>query len=564
MSIKMHLIAFSLLSVLFSLIIGASGFWGGREMTGALQKNRTAAASLRNHMEADMMHDALRADVLAAALAGNLKQANQRKTVEQDLTEHLKLFRDALKENEALALTPEISQSIRKIRPLVDAYLADSQAVVALAFDSPGDIEARLPKFMQAFGILEKEMAALSDLIEKNVGETVTSARADSTRSENLSIAILLTSILCLGVLSVLTIRSVLANVRRVLDAVDRVSEGDLTYRVPALNGEFSGLGHSLNRFIANLGKIVADVSASSCAISTTSRQIAASNHDLSSRTESQAGSLEETASSIKELTGTVKQNADNARQANSLAASASEVASKGGAVVSQVVQTMGSINESAKKIVDIISVIDGIAFQTNILALNAAVEAARAGEQGRGFAVVAAEVRSLAQRSAGAAKEIKALISDSVEKVDAGAKLVDQAGATMNEVVASVKQVTDIIGEITAASVEQTAGIGQINQAIAALDDVTQQNAALVEEAASAAESLLCQADNLVKVVGVFKIDQAGAAKLTPAVGRAPKDTAAGPLAIPGTSGSAKRPTQHVRPFQRVANAPAGEWEQF
>jgi methyl-accepting chemotaxis protein len=244
---------------------------------------------------------------------------------------------------------------------------------------------------------------------------------------------------------------------------------------------------------------------------------------NLSSRTEQQASSLEETAFSMEELTSTVKQNADNARQANQLAASASNIALQGGVIVAQVVDTMGTINDSAKKIVDIISVIDGMAFQTNILALNAAVEAARAGAQGRGFAVVATEVRSLAQRSAAAAKEIKTLIGDSVEEVDAGSKLVAQAGSTMDEVVNSVKRVTDIMAEISAASQEQSGGIEQVNQAISQMDQVTQQNAALVEEAAAAAEFLQEQASSLAQTVGVFKLDSKeciGSAKVVAARG--------------------------------------------
>jgi methyl-accepting chemotaxis protein len=246
--------------------------------------------------------------------------------------------------------------------------------------------------------------------------------------------------------------------------------------------------------------------------MATASSQIASGNQDLSSRTEQQASSLEQTAASMEELTSTVKQNADNARQANQLAMSASEVAVRGGSVVSQVVDTMSAINTSSRKIVDIIAVIDGIAFQTNILALNAAVEAARAGEQGRGFAVVASEVRSLAQRSAAAAKEIKALIDDSVGKVGAGTAQVAEAGQTMEEIVASVKRVTDIMGEISAASHEQTQGIEQINQAITQMDQVTQQNAALVEEAAAAAGSLQAQAGGLSHCVGVVRLAPAAA----------------------------------------------------
>ena len=288
----------------------------------------------------------------------------------------------------------------------------------------------------------------------------------------------------------------------------NQIASGDLAAVIDVKDSDHTSLLVAMKSMRDSLVNIVAQVREGTDTIATASGEIAAGNLDLSARTEQQASSLEKTASSMEELTATVKQNADNARQANQLAASASEVARKGGTVVSQVVETMGSINESAKKIVDIISVIDGIAFQTNILALNAAVEAARAGEQGRGFAVVAAEVRNLAQRSAAAAKEIKTLIGDSVEKVEVGSKLVGQAGTTMEEVVDSVRRVTDIMGEITAASQEQSAGIGQVNQAIIEMDSVTQQNAALVEEAASAAKSLQDQAAEVANVVSIFKLD--------------------------------------------------------
>ena len=312
------------------------------------------------------------------------------------------------------------------------------------------------------------------------------------------------------------------------------------------------------------LVNIVSEVRSGTETIASASQQIATGNADLSSRTESQASSLEETASSMEELTSTVKQNADNARQANQLAVSASEVAVKGGAVVSEVVETMGSINESAKKIVDIIGVIDGIAFQTNILALNAAVEAARAGEQGRGFAVVASEVRSLAQRSAQAAKEIKVLIDNSVEKVDAGSRLVDQAGVTMQEVVESIRRVTDIMGEISAASAEQTSGIEQVQQAVTQMDETTQQNAALVEEAAAAAESLREQADKLTQVVSVFKLDgmrAVGAAAIS--VPPAKPKAAVMPVARKSTSVT-RTPAEPLQ-AKRIASAGSGDdWEEF
>jgi methyl-accepting chemotaxis protein len=303
-------------------------------------------------------------------------------------------------------------------------------------------------------------------------------------------------------------LRAIGTPLAQAIDVARRVADGDLSVDVPAgSRNEFGKLLDALRTMTANLSDIVKEVRTGSEIIATASTQIAAGNMDLSSRTEQQASSIEETSASVEELTSTVRQNADNARQANALTASASEIATRGGHVVSKVVDTMGEINTSARKIVDIISVIDGIAFQTNILALNAAVEAARAGEQGRGFAVVASEVRNLAQRSAVAAKEIKELINDSVDKVDAGTRLADQAGATMVDIVQGVQRVAVIMGEISVASAEQSAGIEQIHRAIGIMDQSTQQNAALVEEAASAADSLRESAAGLAKRVSVFKI---------------------------------------------------------
>ncbi|MFC5551459.1 methyl-accepting chemotaxis protein [Massilia aerilata] len=305
-----------------------------------------------------------------------------------------------------------------------------------------------------------------------------------------------------------LTTRSITRPMRRAVDIAKTVAAGDLGSQIEVRSTDETGeLLAALKEMNGALQGIVGQVRSGAGALATATNEIASGNLDLSSRTEQQAGALEETASSMEELTATVKQNTENARQANQLAMSASDVATRGGAVVGKVVATMGSISESAGKIVDIIGVIDGIAFQTNILALNAAVEAARAGEQGRGFAVVASEVRNLAQRSAAAAKEIKGLIGDSVEKVGEGSRLVQDAGATMEEIVSSVRRVTDIMAEITAASHEQEAGIEQINQAIGEMDAVTQQNAALVEEAAAAAQSLQEQSGQLEQTVSAFRL---------------------------------------------------------
>ncbi|MNM02354.1 Methyl-accepting chemotaxis protein II [compost metagenome] len=360
--------------------------------------------------------------------------------------------------------------------------------------------------------------------------------------------------------------RSITVPLSGALAVAQKVAAGELTSRV-VVEGkdETSALQQALKDMNESLVKTVSDVRNGTQTITVASREIASGNADLSARTETQASSLEETASSMEELTSTVKQNADNARQANQLAVSASSVAQQGGKVVAQVVDTMGSIKDSSRKIVDIIGVIDGIAFQTNILALNAAVEAARAGEQGRGFAVVASEVRNLAQRSAGAAKEIKGLIGDSVDKVDAGSRLVDEAGQTMGLIVTSIRQVADIMGEITAATQEQSHGIEEVNQAIAQMDQMTQQNAALVEEAAAAAESMQDQAQKLADAVSIFKLGSEHQ-QVQAAIPAQVKAVAARP-ALKAASG--KRVAQAVKTAtppsaKKLAAAGGDDWEEF
>ncbi|ELX10012.1 methyl-accepting chemotaxis protein I [Janthinobacterium sp. HH01] len=393
-------------------------------------------------------------------------------------------------------------------------FLSERDAALALKKD--GQIEAAQQRMREKFVPASKAyLAAMEEMLaeQRRQSEAATAAIAainDSSRNLMIALAVVL---LLLGVsFAVLLGGSITLPLARAVEVAQQVAAGDLTAEVRSESHDETGrLLEALQQMNGSLSLLVGDVRQSTDTIATAAQEIAAGNSDLSARTEAQAGALEETASTMEQLTSTVKQNADNARQANQLVVSASGIAVKGGDVVGQVVRTMGSIKDSSRKIVDIIGVIDGIAFQTNILALNAAVEAARAGEQGRGFAVVASEVRNLAQRSAAAAKEIKMLIDDSVGKVEEGGRLVDEAGVTMGEIVSSVQHVADIMGEITVASQEQSSSIEQVNIAITQMDEMTQQNAALVEQASAAAESMREQAKALSEQVSQFKINNAG-----------------------------------------------------
>ena len=400
-----------------------------------------------------------------------------------------------------------------------------------------------------------------------------TGAKAAMANGQKWQMMLLLAGVAMGAWMAYVITRSITQPLHSALDVARGIANNDLSNVVHSdRKDELGELLRELDRMRDSLHKMVSQVRGSTESISTASAEIATGNQDLSARTEQTASNLQQTASSMEQLTGTVKQSADSARQANQLASSAAEVAARGGAVVSQVVSTMDEINASSQKISDIIGVIDGIAFQTNILALNAAVEAARAGEQGRGVAVVASEVRNLAGRSAEAAREIKGLIGASVEKVESGSRLVANAGNTMAEIVSSVQRVSDIIGEITAASAEQSDGIGQVNSSVVQLDQMTQQNAALVEQSAAAAESLKDQASRLSEVMSIFRLDSAGASMTSPAIRPSSK-----PKPVPAATSSFK-PTPAPRAQQHTSqpaakSAPAAvagttassdDWETF
>jgi methyl-accepting chemotaxis protein len=458
--------------------------------------------------DVDMMHDALRADTLAARLAGSKASAEEKKAIGQDLDGHVAKLTASLAVVQANA-SGDTVRALNDAGPALQAYVADATALVQAGLSDAAD-DARVRAFDKNFerleGLLEKVSAAIESAAEASAAE-----KTERYERERwlLAAAIFLAGGFigtCATLFTRTTLRRLGAEPMALRQFATHIADGALDGKLAGTPGIDSVAGAML-RMQGTLEESVRQIRRGAESVATASAQIAAGNNDLSARTEQQAGALQQTAATMHELGTIVDQNSDNARQANQLALKASQVAVQGGEVVSQVVHTMKGINDSSRKISDIIGVIDGIAFQTNILALNAAVEAARAGEQGRGFAVVASEVRGLAQRSAEAAKEIKSLIGASVSRVEQGTVLVDHAGVTMSEVVASIKRVTDIMGEISAASNNQSSGVAQVGDAVTKMDQATQQNAALVEESAAAAESLKHQASKLVQAVSAFRL---------------------------------------------------------
>ena len=555
MSISARLMFLGVLAAIALIAVGLGG-WRATDSSNA----RSAAAMARAAMLTDGIDAARGAQVEFKTQVQEWKNILLRGSDPEQLAKYTAAFKKSGAKTQA---------DLKSAGALLDK-LAIRTTLVDEALKAHGDLMTSYLKALEQFDGANPESPKLVDGLVKGmdrpptvkIGDIVTfmqkqnrdgaaaamKENAEAQRTSTIQLGLIVLATIAVGVMFMAwIIRSITTPLHNAVEIAQTVANGDLSTHID-VDGEdeVAKLMVALKHMHDNLAMIVARVRVGTDTIASASSEIASGNLELSSRTEQQASSLEETAASMHELTETVRHSSENAQEASFLANDASNIASKGGAVVAEVVTTMGSINESSRKIVDIISVIDGIAFQTNILALNAAVEAARAGEQGRGFAVVASEVRNLAQRSAAAAKEIKELISNSVEKVEAGSKLVGQAGTTMQEVVNSVQRVTSIISDIAAAAGEQNDGINQINDAITQMDSVTQQNAALVDEAAASAEAMQTQAEALRDAVSIFKISDATMASVAQA-------------------GAAKRKAAAVRstPAKRIpAPAAADSWE--
>ena len=508
MKLRSLILALGVVGAVAAGVVGGVGLQNTASMSTAFDNSVSAGRALQSSQMADMMHDAVRGDVLQAMLSAQAKDADGVRDAQKDLAEHVATFNQSMGEVEGAPISEDTRAQVRQVAPALKAYAAAAAQVIQLAGSDVAAAQAAMAGFQKAFKDLEVIMEKQSEAIEKDV-----SAFGEHANASYQNAKLYVTAILVLAAAALVAAAVWLGNylahpMSHAVQVAERLAQGDLTTTVHASGtDETVQMLHAMETMQASLGNIVRSVQSNAEHVATASAEIAHGNHDLSRRTESQASALEETAASMEELGSTVKQNADNAQHANELARRASSVAQQGGEVVSEVVNTMRGINEASRKIADIIGVIDGIAFQTNILALNAAVEAARAGEQGRGFAVVASEVRSLAGRSAEAAREIKALIGTSVERVEQGTAQVDKAGSTMTDLVSAIQQVTDIVSAISTASHEQATGVSQVGEAVSQMDHATQQNAALVEEIAAAASNLESQSAALVHAVSAFRL---------------------------------------------------------
>lgn len=568
-SIRMKLLLSGLASLAIAITIGITGYVGVSNVDLAMDEIVVNSTGLKNHLTADMMHDALRSDVYAALVAARSGRLDMQSSIEDELREHAQTFGDALEQNEGLALSSEIVNGLRKVKSPLNTYIASSKKIVNLAFSDVEKADAQLEEFKDDFDRLAEEMEALTGMFEKSTETSQMRGDSAVVSSEYIIIGISVVAAFVLIISSMVLSSRITAPLERAVEIAGRIAEGKLDNNIVVTSTDETGqLLQSLKEMSESLSSIVGEVVGSSSKIAEAASEISTGNISLSQRTEEQASSLEETASSMEEMTSTVKQNADSAEEAKQLADTNRQRAAEGSEVVHRTVQAMSEINASSNSIADIIGTIDGIAFQTNLLALNAAVEAARAGDQGRGFAVVASEVRSLAQRSTEAAKEIKDLISDSVNKVKAGTQLVDESGKTLEEIIDGTQQMADIIAEISAASAEQASGIGQVNNAVTQMDNMTQDNAALVEEAAAASRSMEEQAVNLQDQMSFFDMGSKAQAQTKMKV-KVATSTAARQSISQGSTAANSRPNAERAHLNKLnkgkpAEQDSAEWEAF
>ena len=508
LTIQRRLLGMSLAGLAFVCLLGAVGHIAVNRLSATRDSITDSMVALKAHMAADMMHDALRGDVLRALLAGLRREADAQPEVRKDLAEHAKEFRDSLDALGKAALEAEALRIVGALRPALDAYIRSADEVVALAWQDNVAAQAKLPAFQAAFEKLEVEMEHLGDLVEANAKAQRDASVATSDTARMLILGAGLVAAAVLLLVGRLIGNGVVRPLHAAVAVAGAVAQGDLRSRIEVRgDDEIADLMRALRAMNDSLARVVGTVRANSDSIATGTGEIASGNTDLCRRTEQQAASLQQTAASMEQINAAVQSSASAARSAAELAASARTAASRGGEVVGRVTRTMEDISSGSRRIAEITGVIDGIAFQTNILALNAAVEAARAGEQGRGFAVVAGEVRVLAQRSAQAAQEIKRIIGGSVTQVEQGTAVVRQAGESIQRIVEASRRVNTLLDDIATGAREQTLGIEQIGASVHSLDRLTQENMTLVERTTSVSAALRGQADELAGQVARFRL---------------------------------------------------------